>query len=111
MDERELTAHLKQEGEIVTERLDHWAAVAGDRVFIYYGEDDEALTFAEFARRADAIAGNLVRLGIRKGDRVSIARIARHRLYAARRPDYRIMPTTVRAYGVAECGTLSTNEA
>ncbi len=72
MDERELTAHLKQEGEIVTERLDHWAAVAGDRVFIYYGEDDEALTFAEFARRADAIAGNLVRLGIRKGDRVSI---------------------------------------
>ncbi|MBB3359188.1 MULTISPECIES: TIGR02594 family protein [unclassified Novosphingobium] len=50
-------------------------------------------------------------LGGNQGDRVSIARIARHRLYAARRPDYRIMPTTVRAYGVAECGTLSTNEA
>lgn len=72
MDERELAALLKQEGEIVTERLDHWAAVAGDRVFVYYGEDDEALTFAEFARRADAVAGNLSRLGIRKGDRISI---------------------------------------
>ncbi|MGX5803210.1 AMP-binding protein [Bradyrhizobium sp. Arg314] len=72
MDERKLTAILKQEGEIVTERLDHWAAVAGDRVFVYYGEDDEALTFAEFARRADAVAGNLARLGIRKGDRISI---------------------------------------
>ena len=48
MDERELTALLKQEGEIVTERLDHWAAVAGDRDFVYYGEDDAALTFAEW---------------------------------------------------------------
>jgi len=72
MDEQQLTALLKQEGEIVTERLDHWAAVAGDRVFVYYGEDDEALTFAEFARRVDSVAGNLERLGIRKGDRVSV---------------------------------------
>lgn len=50
-------------------------------------------------------------LGGNQGDRVSIARIARHRLYAARRPDYRITPSTVRAYAVAEGGALCTNEA
>lgn len=70
--EMELTALLREHGEMVTERLDHWAAVAGERVFFYYGEDDLALSYAEFARRADSIAGNLARLGIGKGDRVSV---------------------------------------
>lgn len=72
MNERELTELLTADGEIITARLDHWAAVAGDRTFFYYGEDDETLTYADFVRRADAIAGNLVRLGIVKGDRVSV---------------------------------------
>lgn len=72
MNERELTDLLKADGEMITERLDHWAAVAGSRTFYYYGEDDIALSFAEFARRADSIAGNLARLGIAKGDRVSV---------------------------------------
>ncbi len=72
MNERELTELLKADGEIITERLDHWATVAGDRTFFYYGEDDETLSFAEFVRRADSIAGNLARLGIAKGDRVSV---------------------------------------
>lgn len=72
MNERELTELLRTEGEIVTERLDHWAAVSGERTFLYYGEDDEEISFGEFARRTDAIAGNLARLGVGKGDRVSV---------------------------------------
>jgi crotonobetaine/carnitine-CoA ligase len=72
VNERELTDLLKADGEIITDRLDYWAAVAGDRAFFYYGEDDETLTFAEFARRADSIAGNLARLGLEKGDRVNV---------------------------------------
>ena len=72
LSERELTAVLCEHGEFVTERLDHWASIAGDRVFFYYGEDDVTLTFAEFADCADSIAGNLARLGIGKGDRVSV---------------------------------------
>lgn len=72
MNERELTDILKADGEIITERLDHWARIAGDRTFFYYGEDDETLSYAAFVRRADAIAGNLARLGIVKGDRVSV---------------------------------------
>lgn len=70
--ERELAAVLCEQGDLVTERLAYWAAVAGERVFFYYGEDDVTLTYAEFARRSDSIAGNLVRLGIAKGDRVSV---------------------------------------
>lgn len=72
MNERELTKLLQADGEIITERLDHWAATAGDRTFFYYGEDDIALSYAEFKRQADAMAGNLARLGIEKGDRVSV---------------------------------------
>jgi len=72
MNERELTRLLTGDGEIVTERLDHWAAVAGDRTFFYYGEDDATLTYADFARQTNAIAGNLARLGVGKGDRVSV---------------------------------------
>ncbi len=72
MNEAELTRMMTADGEMITERLAHWAATAGDRIFFYYGEDGTTLTFAEFARRTDAIAGNLVRLGVVKGDRVSV---------------------------------------
>ena len=66
------SALLPECEDIVTARLDHWAAVAGDRPFFHYGEDDTTLTFAEFARRTDSIAGNLVAHGVSKGDRISV---------------------------------------
>jgi hypothetical protein len=48
----------------VTRQLDHWAAAAGDRPFFHYGEDGLTLTYADFARRTDAIAGNLAANGV-----------------------------------------------
>ncbi|MDL4774296.1 MULTISPECIES: AMP-binding protein [Thermomonosporaceae] len=69
---QDLVAALAADGEIVTERLDHWAATAGDRPFFHYGEDGVTLTFAEFGRRTDAIAGNLAAQGVGKGGRVSV---------------------------------------
>jgi len=72
LSEAELTEMLVADGELVTERLDHWARVSGDRTFIYYGEDDVIVSFSEFAARTDAIAGNLVRQGIGRGDRVCV---------------------------------------
>ena len=72
MNENDLRNLLQQQGEMVTERLDHWASIAGDRPFFYYGEDDVVLTYAEFARRTDSIAGNLAAHGIAKGDHVSV---------------------------------------
>ncbi|MCW3783651.1 class I adenylate-forming enzyme family protein [Defluviimonas salinarum] len=70
--EVKLTEALTAQGDFMFERLDHWAEVSGEKTFIYYGEDDMAISYADFARRSDAIAGNLVRLGIHKGDRVSV---------------------------------------
>lgn len=72
MTEDELTELLRADGEIVTERLDHWAATAGERPFFHYGEEGTTLTYAEFGRRTDAIAGNLAGHGVAKGDRVSV---------------------------------------
>lgn len=72
MDESELTALLRTDGEMAVERLDHWVKIAGERNCFYYGEDDVTLTYAEFGERTDAIAGNLATLGIGKGDRVSV---------------------------------------
>lgn len=63
---------LAADGELVTQRLDHWAATTPDRVFFHYGEDDIGYTFGEFGRLTDAIAGNLAAQGVTQGERVSV---------------------------------------
>ena len=72
MTEQDLAALLRADGEIVPARLDHWAATRGDRPFFHYGEDDVTLTYAEFGRRTDAIAGNLAARGVCQGDPISV---------------------------------------
>lgn len=72
MAEQELAARLRADEEMIVDRLRHWARKAGERTFLYYGEDDVWLSYAEFDRRTDAIAGNLAGWGVAKGDRVSV---------------------------------------
>jgi uncharacterized protein (TIGR02594 family) len=68
----------------------------GGHVGIYVGEDETAY---------HVLGGN-------QSDKVSIARIAKNRLYTARRPIYAIgQPANVRKIQLASDGTLSTNEA
>ena len=67
----------------------------GGHVALYVGEDDAAY---------HVLGGN-------QGDRVSFARIARGRLRAVRRPDYRWPPATVTARRLAAGGVLSIDEA
>ena len=50
-------------------------------------------------------------LGGNQSDRVCITRIAKARLHAARRPDYRNQPATVTPRHLAAAGALSRNEA
>lgn len=50
-------------------------------------------------------------LGGNQSNRVSIARVAKNRLLAARRPPYVTIPKAVKPYVVAASGSLSTNEA
>ncbi len=68
---RDLLTEFERE-EIVVECLDAWAQTTPDAVYLYYGEDDRTLTFGEVAELTDRIAGNLVRLGVSRGQRVSL---------------------------------------
>lgn len=52
--------------------LDHWVGDEPERLAIHNGENDERLTYAEFGRRTDYIAGNLAARGLRAGDSVSV---------------------------------------
>lgn len=50
-------------------------------------------------------------LGGNQGDQVSITRIAKDRLYKARRPEYLSEPDNVRVVHLAAAGAVSSNEA
>jgi uncharacterized protein (TIGR02594 family) len=67
----------------------------GGHVGLYVGEDSSAF---------HVLGGN-------QSDRVCITRIAKNRLYAARRPLYRVQPANVRPIHLEATGALSLNEA
>lgn len=67
----------------------------GGHVGLYIGEDSAAY---------HVLGGN-------QGDKVSFTRIAKERLYRARRPAYLNRPATVKPYVLAATGGLSANEA
>lgn len=67
----------------------------GGHVALYVGEDSAAY---------HCLGGN-------QSDKVCFTRIAKSRLYRARRPDYNVQPSNVRRVILASNGKLSTNEA
>lgn len=67
----------------------------GGHVALYVGEDASAY---------HCLGGN-------QSDSVCITRIAKSRLYRARRPIYNLQPDNVRKVALAASGSLSTNEA
>lgn len=67
----------------------------GGHVALYVGEDATAY---------HCLGGN-------QSDKVCITRIAKSRLYRARRPAYTVQPANVRKCKLASTGSLSTNEA
>jgi uncharacterized protein (TIGR02594 family) len=67
----------------------------GGHVALYVGEDSAAY---------HCLGGN-------QSDKVCITRIAKSRLYKARRPFYTVQPANVRKITLASTGKLSTNEA
>lgn len=77
-------------GDIVAFKRD-----GGGHVGIYVGEDATAYHV----------------LGCNQSDACNITRIAKSRLYAARRPIYNVQPANVRRVHLAASGALSRNEA
>lgn len=71
-DTARLEAELARDGVLVLDRLDEWAVSRGDRTFIYYGEEDRSVSFAEMERLCSNIAAGLRQLGVGAGDRVAL---------------------------------------
>ena len=67
-----LERELLSEGELVVDRLDQWAVTRPQQTFVFYGEEDRSLSFAEFHQLRRRIAGALRSLGVGKGDRVGL---------------------------------------
>lgn len=67
----------------------------GHHVGLYIGEDVDAF---------HVLGGNT-------GDAVAIARLAKNRLIAARRPNYNPVPDNIRKITLSSAGVLSTNES
>ena len=67
----------------------------GGHVGLYVGEDAEAY---------HVLGGN-------QSDSVCFTRIAKARLYTARRPEYNLQPANVRVVTLAKSGAVSVNEA
>lgn len=77
-------------GDVLTFKRD-----GGGHVALYVGEDSGAY---------HCLGGN-------QSDQVCITRIAKSRLYRARRPVYNVQPANVRKIVLASSGKLSSNEA
>ena len=63
---------LDEERQLLARVVYEHAAARPRHPFLYYGEDDVTISYEEFVTRADAVAGNLVAAGVRKGDRISV---------------------------------------
>jgi uncharacterized protein (TIGR02594 family) len=81
------------------------AAALGDvLVFVRNGGGHVSLYVGEDASAFHVLGGN-------QSDRVCITRVAKNRLYAARRPLYRVQPANVRPIHLEATGAMSLNEA
>jgi len=72
MDLQQLQFELEGDGVLVLDRLRHWAQTSGQHPCIIYGETGRSISYQEFNDLTDSVAGNLARLGIGKGDFVSV---------------------------------------
>ena len=72
MNKADVERRLKSDGEIITKVTEKWAELIPDKTFLFYGEENQSLTYREFNELANSIAHNLKALGIEKGDRVSV---------------------------------------
>jgi crotonobetaine/carnitine-CoA ligase len=72
MDLKEIERELKENGEVVPCKLQEWAEKRGDKIFFYYGEEDQSFTYREFNQLTNSIAHHLKSMGVGKGDRISL---------------------------------------
>ncbi len=72
MDLEELKKEFEQDGPSVVYRLYEHAKSKAEKKFLYYGEENQYLTYADFNQLTNRIAHALQSMGVGKGDRVSL---------------------------------------
>ena len=71
MEKERLKKELDHMGLLVR-KFETWALERPQKTFFYYGEADRHYTYDEFNTMSNRIANNLQRMGVAKGDRVSL---------------------------------------
>jgi len=71
MEKERLKKELDDMGLLVR-KFETWADERPQKTFFYYGEADRHYTYDEFNNMCNRIANNLQRMGVTKGDRVSL---------------------------------------
>jgi carnitine-CoA ligase len=68
----ELKREFEKDGSSVVHKLYEWAKTKENKKFLYYGEENSYLTYAEFNLITNKIGSALLSMGVTKGDRVSL---------------------------------------
>jgi carnitine-CoA ligase len=58
--------------EVVTKSLEYWSEAAGEKTFLYYGEDEKRISYQKFNQLTNSIGHSLLSRGIQKGDRIAV---------------------------------------
>jgi hypothetical protein len=73
MADRELQRIFVADGPHVLLKIEELARTQSDKLLIYYGEEDRPLSYGEINRLANRFGRNLARMGVVKGDRISLS--------------------------------------
>jgi crotonobetaine/carnitine-CoA ligase len=72
MDLEALKKEFEKDGPSVIYKLYEWSRVKADKKFLYYGEENTYLTYAEFNQITNRIGNSLRSMDVAKGDRISL---------------------------------------
>ena len=72
MTPEELFIRMTEGGDVVRDVFDRHVAAQGDKLFLYHGDSDTRLSYADVRARTDRMAAGLAALGVGPGDHVSV---------------------------------------
>jgi carnitine-CoA ligase len=72
MDLEALKREFEKDGPSVIYKLYEWSRVKADKKFLYYGEENHYLTYAEFNKITNRIGNSLRSMNVAKGERISL---------------------------------------
>ncbi|MRS04393.1 hypothetical protein EG832_14435, partial [bacterium] len=72
MNLEDLKKEFENDAPHVLLKLYEWAVKQPNKKFLYYGEENQHITYAEFNEITNRIGNSLHSMGVAKGDRISL---------------------------------------